>query len=71
MPKRHLAALLFGAAAPLYPAAPALADEIDLDPLRRYLPPGDIYMQVPGALLAVEDTAAWWSAIACARAAAG
>ncbi len=36
------------------PAAPS----IDLDPLRRDLPRADLYMQVPGGVLAVDDPAA-------------
>ena len=51
-------ALLVSAVVASLLAGDGRADEIDLDPLRRYLPRGDIYMQVPGALLAVEETAA-------------
>lgn len=39
-------------------AQPALAGKIDLDPLRRFLPPADLYMPVPGGMAAVGDPAA-------------
>lgn len=57
MPKLLSSALQIGIAAALLLAGQAAAEGIDLDPLRRYLPRADIYMQVPGAQLAVEDTA--------------
>lgn len=58
MPKRVSPALPIAATTAVLLSCAAAAQEIDPDPLRRYLPRSDIYMQVPGALLAVEDTAA-------------
>ena len=37
------------------PSAWAASGQIDLDPLRRFLPRSDIFMQVPGAMLAVKE----------------
>ena len=37
------------------PGKTELAKRIDLDPLREFLPRDDIFMQVPGGVLAVED----------------
>ncbi len=44
-------------------AGEGLAQGVDPDPLRAFLPRDDLYMQVPGGVLAVEDTAAPGAAI--------
>lgn len=44
-------------------AGDGLAQGFDPDPLRTFLPRDDLYMQVPGGVLAVEDTAAPGAAI--------
>jgi hypothetical protein len=54
-----IAALLAEPGLPIAAAAePVPPAAFDLDPLRQFLPRDDIYMQVPGGVLAVEDNAA-------------